>query len=177
VGRAFQAIRDRDIAAEVMGVAEFRYKALAFATSSAFAGVSGALLAGLVGRLIPESWDLILSVEIIAMILIGGAGTTLGPILGAFFVVVVPRFVEDLVQILADRDNDGNAIADLIVAVGGTDSGLVSLAAIGPGISAAQLNTLLFGALIIGFLIFEPLGLFGIWLRIRNYWKGWPFTY
>ncbi len=176
VGRAFQAIRDRDIAAEVMGVAEFRYKALAFATSSAFAGVAGALFAVFVGRVIPETWDLLLSVNIIAMILIGGAGTTAGPVLGAFFVSIMPRIVEDLTEVLARAAENGNVVADVFIARG-SDFGLVSTAANGPGLSIFQLNQVLFGLLIILFLIFEPLGLFGIWIRIRNYWKGWPFTY
>jgi branched-chain amino acid transport system permease protein len=78
VGRAFMSIRDRDIAAEVMGVNEFRYKTTAFAVSSFFAGVAGALIASLVGRTIPETWNLFLSVEFIAIILIGGVGTVTG---------------------------------------------------------------------------------------------------
>ena len=57
------------------------------------------------------------------------------------------------------------------------DFGLVSTGAAGPGLSIFQLNIVLFGVLIIVFLIVEPLGLYGIWIRIRNYWKGWPFTY
>ena len=73
-GRAFAAIRDRDVAAEVMGVPEAKYKTMAFALSSAFAGVSGALFASFVGLLPPESWDLILSIEFVAIILIGTWG-------------------------------------------------------------------------------------------------------
>ena len=74
-GRALQAIRDRDVAAEIMGVPEVKYKLIAFAISSFFAGVAGAVFASFVGRLPPESWDLVLSVEFIAILLIGGAGT------------------------------------------------------------------------------------------------------
>jgi hypothetical protein len=69
-------------------------------------------------------------------------------------------------------------LADLFISTGGGDFGLVNTqAGVGPGLSIAQLNQVLYGLLIIVFLIFEPLGLYGIWLRIRNYWKGWPFTY
>ena len=81
-GRALQAIRDRDVAAEVMGVPEVKYKLIAFAISSFFAGIAGALFASFVGRLPPEYWDLVLSVEFIAILLIGGAGTTAGTLLG-----------------------------------------------------------------------------------------------
>ena len=180
LGRAFAAIRDRDIAAEIMGVDEVRYKALAFAISSFFAGVAGALLASFFGSRTPESWDLVLSVTFIAIILIGGAGTTAGAILGAFFVVMVPRLVENLSRLLGDLTGGEGllaAIANFILKTGTTDFGLIGTSVIGPGLSTFQLNLLLYGLLIVVFLIFEPLGLYGIWLRIRNYWKGWPFSY
>ena len=180
LGRAFASIRDRDIAAEVMGVDEYRYKALAFAVSSFFAGVSGALLASYFGTRIPEFWDLLLSIEFIAIILIGGAGTTAGVVLGSLFVILVPRLVEDGTAWLSDlteQEGLGASIANFFVSTGPSDFGLVGTSAIGPGLSVFQLNIVLYGLLIILFLIFEPLGLYGIWLRIRNYWKGWPFTY
>ncbi|MGQ0847972.1 MAG: branched-chain amino acid ABC transporter permease [Actinomycetota bacterium] len=180
VGRAFASIRDRDIAAEVMGVNEVSYKALAFALSSAFAGVAGALLASYFGSRIPEAWDLVLSVQFIAILLIGGAGTTAGALLGSFFVVMVPRLVETVTRWasdLAEGEGPLAAVANVLLSTGPTDFGLVGTSAIGPGLSVFQLNLVLYGALIVIFLIFEPLGLFGIWLRIRNYWKGWPFTY
>ncbi|HSO49842.1 MAG TPA: branched-chain amino acid ABC transporter permease, partial [Acidimicrobiia bacterium] len=95
VGRAFMSIRDRDIAAEIMGVNEFAYKLLAFGISSFFAGIAGALLASYVSRVIPERWDLFLSVQFIAIVLIGGAGTVTGAILGTAFVVLLPRVVQN----------------------------------------------------------------------------------
>ncbi len=181
VGRAFQSIRDRDVAAEVMGVNEFRYKLLAFGLSSFFAGVAGALLAGYFGRTIPERWDLLLSVQFIAIILIGGAGTTSGTLMGAAFVIMLPRAVQNSTEWLKSAVDEGGfiaAIADPIVATSQTDFGIVStLPGVGPGLSVLQLNQVIYGLLIIVFLIFEPLGLYGIWLRVRNYWKGWPFTY
>ncbi|MEL0134309.1 MAG: branched-chain amino acid ABC transporter permease, partial [Rhodobiaceae bacterium] len=85
-GRAWQAIRDRDIAAEVMGIAEFRYKVQAFAISSFFAGVAGALFVGLSGQTLATDFGLFLSVEFIAILLIGGAGTTSGAVVGAFLI-------------------------------------------------------------------------------------------
>lgn len=181
-GRAFQAIRDRDIAAEVMGVNEFRYKLTAFGISSGFAGVAGALFASFVGRQIPETWDLFLSVEFLAIILIGGAGTVSGALMGSAFVVILPRLVQDVTEALKRLIERGEGtlatVADVVVAVSSDDFGIVhTLPGLGPGLSVFQLNQVLFGLLIILFMIFEPLGLYGIWVRIRNYWKGWPFTY
>lgn len=182
VGRAFQSIRDRDIAAEIMGVNDFKYKLIAFGVSSFYAGVAGALYAGFVGRMIPETWNLLLSVLMIAIILIGGAGVVTGTLLGAVFVVILPRLVEDFTHWLAGIAQAGSGltawVADLFVSTGAGDFGLINTAAgAAPGLSTAQLNQVLYGLLIVVFLIFEPLGLYGIWLRIRNYWKGWPFTY
>jgi len=69
-------------------------------------------------------------------------------------------------------------LADLVVVSGPDDWGIINISqGFGPGLSVALFNQVIYGLLIIGFLIFEPLGLYGIWLRIRNYWKGWPFTY
>ena len=182
VGRAFQSIRDRDIAAEIMGVDEFRYKLTAFGLSSFYAGVAGALFAVFVGRMIPEQWNLFLSVEFIAIVLIGGAGVVTGTILGSIFVIVLPRVVEDITNGLARVVQEGSGplawLGDIFISTGPGDFGFVNTqAGVAPGLSIAQLNLVLYGLLIIVFLIFEPLGLYGLWLRIRNYWKGWPFTY
>ncbi|MFQ5553858.1 MAG: branched-chain amino acid ABC transporter permease [Acidimicrobiia bacterium] len=182
IGRSFMAVRDRDIAAEVMGVGDAKAKLQAFAISSFYAGVAGALLAAFVGRLIPEGFNLFLSVQVLAMILIGGAGTVAGTLLGASFVIVLPRLVRDFSSWLTTTVESGTGIvssaADAIVSTGPDNAGLVSVASgVTPGLNVAQLNLLIYGLLIIVFLIFEPLGLYGIWIRIRNYWKGWPFTY
>jgi branched-chain amino acid transport system permease protein len=182
VGRAFQAIRDRDIAAGIMGVEEARFKLIAFGVSSFYAGVAGALFASFVGRMIPEVWNLFLSVQFIAIVLIGGAGIVSGTLLGAMFVIVLPRLVQDFTAWAADYVLGGEGplvwLVDIFISTGLDDWGLVNTqAGVAPGLSVAQFNLVLYGLLIIGFLIFEPLGLYGIWLRIRNYWKGWPFTY
>jgi branched-chain amino acid transport system permease protein len=152
VGRAFTAIRDRDIAAGVMGVNLARYKTIAFSVSSFYAGCAGALLYVGVGFFVPDSFNLEMSVLYVAMVLVGGAGTISGAILGAFFFTYLPTLTRELPSDL--------------VATSATDS---------PNIF--QLQLVLYGALIIGFLIFEPRGLFGLWARIRGYWKSWPFTY
>jgi branched-chain amino acid transport system permease protein len=153
VGRAFTAIRDRDIAAGVIGVNLARYKTVAFAVSSFYAGCTGALLYSLLGFIDPTSFNLELSVVYVAMVLVGGAGTISGAILGAFFFTLLPSLTRLLLP------------ASL----------LSSSETASPNIF--QLQAVLYGTLIIVFLIFEPRGLFGIWLRIRNYWKAWPFSY
>jgi branched-chain amino acid transport system permease protein len=181
-GRAFQAIRDRDVAAEVMGVPEFKYKMMAFAISSAYAGFAGALFASFNGRLGPPTWDLFLSVEFIAILLIGGAGTLTGMFMGTAFVVMLPHLVEDFTEWLAHRAGDPGVIGflgGLLISTSPGDWGPIATGTTAPGwpMSVFLWNLVIFGVLIVVFLIFEPLGLYGIWTRIRNYWKGWPFSY
>src|SRR5690606_10408571 len=103
-GRAFAAVRDRDIAAEVMGVSLLRTKTLAFALSSALAGLGGALFSMLVGRISPEQWNLFLSIDIIAVVVIGGAATISGAIIGAAFVVLVPKLLEAIAPMLRSEE-------------------------------------------------------------------------
>jgi branched-chain amino acid transport system permease protein len=155
VGRAFAAVRDRDIAAEIMGVSLRKYKLLAFVISSFYAGVAGSLLYTITPFLEPTSFGLLLSVQYIAMVLIGGVGTISGSILGAAFVTLLPRIIEELPSFLP----------------------LVTTSAAGGFLTTQQLEQILYGLLIVLFLIFEPRGLYGIWVRVRNYWKAWPFSY
>ena len=181
-GRALQAIRDRDIAAEVMGVPEFKYKLIAFATSSFFAGVAGALYASFAGKLPAGQFSLALSVEFIAILLIGGVGTVSGTIMGTFFVVLTPKFVESFTEWLADKTDGGGIsarVAEVVISTGPGNQGPVSAATQTPGypLNVFDWNLVLYGVLIIVFLIFEPLGLYGIWIKVRNYWKRWPFSY
>ena len=153
-GRAFAAVRDRDIAAEVMGVNLLRTKTLAFALSSAYAGVAGALFAMLIGRIAPETWNLFMSINFLAVVVIGGIATISGTIIGACFVVLLPRLLEELTHY----------IPWISVSSGGF-------------INIFQLQTIIFGVLIILFITLEPRGLFGLWVRVRNYFKAWPFSY
>jgi len=155
VGRAFNAIRDRDIAAGVMGVSLARYKTTAFAVSSFYAGCCGALFYLTTGFFTPERLvNLEVSVLFIAMVLVGGAGTISGAILGAFFFTLLPKFTRTLPEYVPFVSGSATETPNVF-----------------------QLETVLYGALIMVFLIFEPRGLFGVWLRIRNYWKAWPFSY
>lgn len=153
-GRAFAAVRDRDIAAEVMGVNLLRTKTLAFALSSAYAGLSGALFVMLIGRVAPETWNLFLSIDFLAVVVIGGIATISGTIIGACFVVLLPRLLEELTHY----------VPWISVSSGGF-------------LNVFQLQTIIFGVLIILFITLEPRGLYGLWARVRNYFKAWPFSY
>lgn len=182
-GRALQAIRDRDVAAEVMGVPEFKYKRMAFAISSFYAGIGGALFASFNGRVSPVDFGLLLSVDFIAILLIGGAGTIAGTMLGTVFVELLPEAVEKFTAWLSTKVGGGGVsgnVADVLLTNGAAgDFGPISTSptALGWPMSVFQWNLVIYGVLIVLFLIFEPLGLFGIWLKARNYWKGWPFSY
>jgi branched-chain amino acid transport system permease protein len=152
VGRAFSAIRDRDIAASVIGVDLTRYKVVAFAVSSFYAGIAGSLYFTVTGFVEPASFNLLLSILFIAMVVIGGASSIAGSIMGAAFVTLLPQILD--------------TASNWLPFLGG-----------GGILSPALLDRILFGGLIVVFLIFEPLGLYGIWIRVRNYWKAWPFSY
>ena len=153
IGRAFIAIRDRDIAAEVMGVNLTKYKVMAFAIGSFYAGVAGGLYAYLMHYIHPEHFTFLLSVQYLAMIIVGGLGSILGSVFGAVFITIIPEFIKGLADLLTlaipalqDKYDDGWNIAA-------------------------------FGLLIMLFLIFEPKGLFGIWIRVKTCFKNWPYTY
>ncbi|MEI2766748.1 MAG: branched-chain amino acid ABC transporter permease [Dermatophilaceae bacterium] len=153
-GRALAAVRDRDIAAEVMGIPLLRTKTLAFMLSSGYAGTGGALLSILVGRITPEQWNIFFSISLLAVVVIGGAARITGTVLGAAFVVLLPRLLEWAAPYLP------------FVATG--SGGLLTV---------FQLQTLVFGVLIVVFLTVEPRGLFGLWHRVRAYASTWPFSY
>ena len=163
-GRAFAAIRDRGVAAELMGVNPTKYKTLAFAISSFYAGITGALLFTVTGFIEPTSFNLLLSIAYIAMVVIGGLASIAGSIMGALFIVLLPKLIDLLF------------LGDVIDAVIGWIPGLGSESG-EPPLTSAQIERILFGVLIVVFLIVEPLGLYGIWIRIRNYWKAFPFSY
>jgi branched-chain amino acid transport system permease protein len=150
-----QAVRDRDVAAEVVGVNLARYKVSAFALSSAYAGICGALFGSYFGYVHPDQWSLNLSIQFIAIIIVGGVGTIFGAVLGALFIAGLPPVIDEY----------ANSIP------------LVSWLTKQGHMSTDTFNQLLFGLVIIVFLVSEPLGLAGIWFRIKNYFRAWPFTY
>src|SRR5215813_5142018 len=155
VGRAFIAIRDQDIAAEIIGIDIFRYKLLAFAISSFYAGVTGVLYTYYLGIANYEQFQITVSIDYLAMIIIGGLGSVLGSIFGAAFVTLLPIVTRWFLE-----------------SFGGLIFSSADLANIIP-----NLRLILFGGLIIFFLVVEPEGLNRLWRNIRNYFRGWPFSY
>ncbi|MEW6351008.1 MAG: branched-chain amino acid ABC transporter permease [Thermodesulfobacteriota bacterium] len=152
VGRAFIAIRDRDISAELMGINLFRYKLYAFAVSSFMAGVAGCLWVNFLKTVTPEHFPLMESIRYLAMIIVGGLGSILGAILGALFMTMVPEVLKNLMSMLAGKFP--GAMSHLF-----------------------PLQQVVFGALIVGFLVFEPHGLAEMWRRSKNYFRLWPFAH
>ncbi len=150
VGRAFIAIRDRDISAEVLGIDLFRYKLLSFAIGSFYAGVAGALLGYFYRAMTPEYFTLGLSVFYLAAIIVGGLGSMLGTILGAVFMTLVPELLRAGVSFVAQWEPRATEIL-------------------------SPIREIVFGALIVGFLIFEPHGLGEAWRRVRRFFHLWPF--
>jgi branched-chain amino acid transport system permease protein len=155
IGRAFIAIRDQDIAAEIIGINIFRYKLYAFAISSFYAGVAGALESYYLGIANYEQFQIDVSIDYLAMVIIGGLGSVLGSVFGAIFVTLLP---------IATRwflDSFGHAFFSY--------SDLLSI--------VPNLRLIIFGGLIIFFLVVEPDGLNRLWRNIRNYFRLWPFSY
>ena len=98
MGRAFVAIRDRDLSAEIIGINLFRYKLSAFAISSFYAGVAGALWVTFLKVVTPDHFPFILSIQYLAMIIVGGLGSVLGSIFGAVFITLTPELLNYLVR-------------------------------------------------------------------------------
>lgn len=155
MGRAFIAIRDQDIAAEIIGINIFHYKLWAFAISSFYAGVTGVLYTYYLGIANYEQFQIGVSIDYLAMIIIGGLGSILGSIFGAVFVTLLPIALRWFME----------GFGSLFF----SESELLNI------ISSSRL--ILFGTLIIVFLVVEPEGLNRLWRNIRNYFRVWPFSY
>jgi branched-chain amino acid transport system permease protein len=153
-GRAFVAIRDNDRAAEGMGIALFKYKLLSFGMSSFYAGYAGALFAGYMLTITPEPFNMWLSIEFIAMIIIGGLGSIPGAIFGTVFIVLLGEGLSTLTQFIMNF---------------GATSGF--------SITVAPLREFIFGLSIVLFIMFEPKGLAEIWRIVRSNFRLWPFSY
>ena len=150
-GRAWRAIHSRETVAEALGISIASYKLLAFVISSSMTSVAGCLFAYYRGFVSVEAFDLFLSIQYVAMIIIGGMGSLLGALLGATFVTIFPYAIEALLTLLPNVQK----LAGDVFAV----------------------NYASFGVVMILFLVLEPLGLVGIWHRLQNYFLLWPFKY
>ncbi len=145
-GRAFVAIRDSEISAQSMGVHLARYKTLAFALSAALAGLGGALYAHKLQFLSPDQFSIIQSIDLLLLVVIGGLGSVHGAFLGAIFLIAMPQAISIVKDYLPD--------------------------AIG---QAPGLQAVVYGVVLIAFVLFEPLGLYGRWLKIRTWLQLFPF--
>ena len=145
-GRAFVAIRDSEISAQSMGIHLARYKTLSFALSAALAGIAGALYAHKLQFISPEQFNILQSIDLLLMIVVGGLGSVHGAFLGAIFLISMPQAIA--------------LIKDYLPAFIGQAPGLQGL---------------VYGLVLIGFVLFEPLGLYGRWLKIRTYLQTFPF--
>lgn len=144
VGRAFIAVRERDLTAQVLGVEIVRYKLAAFALGSFYAGVAGGMLAYFNQFVNPEQFGLLLSVFFLSAVIVGGMGSILGAVLGAIFMTLLPEFLRE--GALAFGAAFGFDIASILV----------------------PLRETVFGLLIVTFLILEPRGLAQLWTRLRH---------
>ena len=145
-GRAFVAIRDSEISAQSMGIHLARYKTLSFAISAALAGVGGALYAHMIRFLSPDQFNIIQSIDLLLMVVIGGLGSVHGAFLGAIFLISMPQAI--------------SSVKDLLPEIIGQ----------APGLKSA-----IYGAVLVLFVLFEPLGLYGRWLKVRTWFQLFPF--
>ncbi|MDN3920674.1 branched-chain amino acid ABC transporter permease [Roseateles violae] len=145
-GRAFVAIRDSEISAQSMGIHLAYYKTLSFAISAALAGLGGALYAHKIRFLSPDQFNILQSIDLLLLVVIGGLGSVHGAFLGAIFLITMPQ----LIALFKDRLPDAIGQA--------------------PGLQAA-----VYGGVLILFVLFEPLGLYGRWLKARTWLQLFPF--
>jgi branched-chain amino acid transport system permease protein len=151
VGRAFIAIRDRDYSAEILGISLLRYKLMSFAISAGYCGLSGALGAYFFARILPEQFGLDLSLELVAALIVGGMGRTLGPLFGVIVVLLVPEMIK--------------------ITMSGATGGSLEWARY-----TAPVQEIVFGLLLVFFLLKEPLGINQITDRILRSANRWPFA-
>ena len=144
-GRAMIAIRDSEVASQAIGIDLARFKTLAFAVSAAFTGIAGGLYAHKVFFINPESFSIVLSIELLAMVIIGGLGSIHGAVFGSIFFIFLPQVIvmtKDYMPEYIQRQTG--------------------------------LETALFGLMIILVMLFEPLGLYGRWLKTKFYFEMFP---
>lgn len=158
VGRAFIAIRDADIAAQTMGVNIVYYKTLAFAVSAFYAGIGGGLYAFVLKFIDPEIFTLMMSIMFLAMVVVGGLGSMMGSIAGAALLCWLDLKLRNILDI--------PYVGDWLESLSKSWFSIT-------GVSNIQF--IVFGSIMVLIMLFEPLGIYGIWLRTKRYWRTWPF--
>ena len=158
MGRAFIAIRDADIAAETMGVNIVFYKTLAFAISAFYAGIAGGMYAFVLKFIEPEIFTLLMSILFLAMVVVGGLGSMMGSITGAILLCWLDLKLRNILDI----PYLGEWLETL-------SKNWFSITGV------SNIQYIIFGSIMIGIMLFEPLGLYGIWIRTKKYWRTWPF--
>jgi branched-chain amino acid transport system permease protein len=153
VGRAFVAIRDNDTAARVMGINLHAYKLLAFVTSAFITGISGALYGIYLSFVSVEGFPFLLSIEALAILIVGGLGSALGAVLGTVLIVLLPEATRLVFSLFSTQ-------MDALFSTG-----------------AQELKSMLYGLAIILFLRFQPHGLVGVWHDLKRTWVHWPLRY
>jgi branched-chain amino acid transport system permease protein len=158
VGRAFVAIRDSEIAAEAVGINISLFKTLSFAVSAFYTGIGGALMAFALEHVSTGTFNLVLSITFLAMVIVGGLGSVMGSIMGAALLT----YLQMKLQIIQEAPIAGPFLLSLSNKYF-TPEGLPNI------------QSIVFGLIMIAIVIFEPLGMHGIYLRFKRYWKMWPF--
>ena len=158
IGRAFIAIRDADIAAETMGVNLVYYKTLAFAVSAIYTGLAGGLYAFVLWFIEPQIFNLFMSIIFLAMVVVGGLGSIFGSIAGACLLSWLDLQLRNILS-----------IPYVGVWLEALSKSFFSIT----GVSNIQL--IIYGGIMVAIMLFEPLGIYGIWIRTKIYWKTWPF--
>jgi branched-chain amino acid transport system permease protein len=166
-GRAWVAIRDSEIAAQSMGVHLAVYKTIAFAYSAALMGVAGALFAHKVSFLAPDIFTVLLSIQFLLMVVVGGLGSLHGALFGAVFVALLP------VAISEARDSLPAALGQL-ASVFGQGAGDAVTGAVDRFVKQPGLEAGIFGLILVLFILFEPLGLYGRWMKLKLYFSMFP---
>lgn len=168
-GRAFLAIRDSETAARSMGIDTASYKTTAFAISAAITGIAGVLYAHKLSFISPEMFSLSVSIDFVMIIIIGGVLSLRGAVFGAIFMIMVDPMlimVKDKLPPLTDATLHGIGLGDQLAMT--IQSGILRV------VNAPGLKSLIFGLIIILFIVYEPMGLDGRWQRVKTYFKQFP---
>jgi branched-chain amino acid transport system permease protein len=166
-GRAWVAIRDSEIAAQSMGVHLARYKTMAFAYSAGLMGAAGALFAHKIGYLAPDIFSVLLSIQFLLMVVVGGLGSLHGALYGAVFVAILPVLISEA----RDRVPQwaGQAVALL-----GRDAGAAVYLGVDRFVKQPGLEPGIFGLILVLFILFEPLGIYGRWRKVQVFFSTFP---